>query len=243
MRAATTGLAGATAFNGRAWATAVYAIGAGLVPVGAAISLSRSHRRELIEAGDAARQRVERDVHDGVQQRLLAAALLLRQANRAATPDRELVARGAAEVETAVAELRDLVRGLNPPELVRYGLPGAVAALAERSSVPVTVDDRLAGASLPEQAAVTAYFVVVEAVTNTEKYAHARTATATLAAARGRLVVTVRDDGAGGAVAVPGGGLAGLRARVESAGGTFDLTSPPGAGTTVRASLPLGAAA
>ncbi|WP_344081779.1 sensor histidine kinase [Luedemannella helvata] len=240
IRAGTTGVATSAAFAGQSWATAVFAAGAGLVPLGAAMSLTRSHRRDLIEAGDAARQRVERDVHDGVQQRLIAAALLLRQASRAGTPDRELVARGAAEVETAVAELRALVRGMNPPELVRYGLPGAVAALADRASVPITVDDRLGGVEIDEQAAVAAYFVVAEAVTNLERYAHASAATATLATAGGRLVVTVRDDGAGGAVTVPGGGLAGLRARVESCGGTFEVTSGPG--TTVRASLPLGGA-
>jgi signal transduction histidine kinase len=229
-----------TAYHPDSWTTALYAVGSGLVPVGAAMSLGRSHRRRLIEAGDAERQRVERNVHDGVQQRLLAAALLLRQANRTPTPDRVLVARGAAEVETAIAELRALVRGMNPPELVRYGLSGAVAALADRAGVPMTVDDRLAGAALPEQVAVTAYFVVVEAVANIGKYAHAHAATATLARTGDRLVVTVCDDGAGGAGAQSGGGLAGLRERVESCGGTFDVTSPAGKGTTVRASLPLG---
>lgn len=217
------------------WPTVLYALGATLIPVGAALSAQRAERRRLREARDRERRRVERDVHDGVQQRLLAAAMMLRQ------DDPVLIARGAQEVEYAIADLRDLVRGMNPVALVRYGLSGAVAAVAERARVPVAVDDRVGHVTLPEPVAAAAYYVTMEAVANSEKHADAGLVTVTLTAEGDRVEVTVRDDGVGGARAVPGGGLQGLQERVESCGGTLRVSSARGTGTAVRAVLPLGA--
>ena len=241
VNAVTTTALSTTAYHSNSWPTVLYAVGAALVPVGAAMSFARSERLRLIEAGDRERQRVERNVHDGVQQRLLGATLLLRQAERAG--DSVLVARGAAEVETAIAELRELVRGLNPPALTRYGLSGAIAAIVEGSPVTVDVDDRLGDARLPEPVAVTAYYVALEAVTNAQKHSGARVVRVSLATEAGRFLVAVQDDGAGGADPVAGGGLDGLRHRVESCGGAFRVISGRGGGTTVRASLPLAYAA
>ncbi|MFC7246210.1 sensor histidine kinase [Catellatospora aurea] len=215
------------------WPTVLYALGASLIPAGAALSAHRAERRRLLQARDHERRRVERDVHDGVQQRLLAAAMMLRQ------DDPALVARGAAEVDNAIADLRDLVRGMNPAALVCHGLSGAVAAIAERAGIPVAVDDRVGHVTLPEPVATTAYFVTMEAVANSAKHARAGRVTVTLATEGDRVAVTVHDDGIGGAQPVPGGGLHGLRERVESCGGTFRVSSVRGRGTAVRAVLPL----
>ncbi len=217
------------------WPTVLYALGAALIPVGAALSAQRAERRRLVDARDSERRRVERDVHDGVQQRLLAAAMMLRQGDPA------LVARGAAEVDNAIADLRDLVRGMNPAALVCHGLSGAVAAIAERARVPVAVDDRVGNVTLPEPVAAAAYYVTMEAVANSEKHAGAGLVTVTHTTGDNRVEVTICDDGIGGALPVPGGGLHGLRERVEACGGTLRLSSARGAGTAVRAVLPLAA--
>ncbi|MEU7996975.1 ATP-binding protein [Micromonospora sp. NPDC049060] len=230
-----TAMLSTVAYGSGHWPTTLYALGAALIPVGAALSMHRAERRHLIRARDRERRRVERDVHDGVQQRLLVAAMMLRQ------EDPALVARGAAEVEQAIADLRDLVRGMNPAALVCHGLSGAVAAIAERAAVPVLVDDRVSHLTLPEPVAVAAYFVTMEAVTNSQKHAQAGQVSVTLAASGGRVEVTVHDDGIGGALAVPGGGLHGLRERVESCGGTLRVSSTRGRGTAVRAVMPLAA--
>lgn len=237
VNAVTTTALSTTAYGVVVWPEIMHAVGAAMVPVGAALSLARSDTRRLIEAGDRERSRVERDVHDGVQQRLLAASLLLRQAQRHS--DTTLVARGATEVETAIVELRALIRGMNPPALVRYGLAGAIASIADRSEVAVDIDDRVGGVNIPEPVAVTAYYVALEAVANSQKHAAAHAVTVSLATMAHQIVVTVRDDGVGGATTVGGGGLCGLRDRVESSGGTFWLASERGHGTTVRATLPL----
>lgn len=233
---ATTALS-ATAYGAVVWPAMLFAVGAAMVPVGAAISLARTDKRRLIESADRQRERVERDVHDGVQQRLLAAVLMLRQAQR--TRDSELLDRGAVEVETAIAELRELVRGMNPPALVRYGLSGAIASIADRAPVQVEVDGRVDSVRVPEPVAVAAYYVALEAVANSQKHAAAQAVRVSLATEEDRLVVTVRDDGVGGACAVRGGGLRGLRDRVESCGGNFRLASVRGEGTTIKAVLPL----
>ncbi|WP_144122711.1 sensor histidine kinase [Catellatospora sichuanensis] len=224
-----------TFFHTGPWPTVLYSVGGAMVPAAAAVCLHRLQRRELVEARDRERHRVERDVHDGVQQRLLTAAMMLRQ------NDPALVARGAAEVETAIAELRELVRGMNPSALVRYGLSAAVAALADRVGVRVAVHDRIRGVTIPEHVAAIVYFVTMEAVANADKHARAGQVTVTLAAEADRVEVVVGDDGVGGALPVPGGGLSGLRDRVESCGGTFRLSSLRGRGTAVRAVLPIGA--
>ncbi|WP_344619040.1 sensor histidine kinase [Dactylosporangium salmoneum] len=198
----------------------------------------RRSRLRIVEAADAERRRIERNIHDGVQQRLIAASLLLRRAERAGG-DGPLLRQGLSELDTAVAELREIARGMNPPALVLHGLAGALESLAERSRVAVHVDDRVGGAALGEETAATAYYVALEAVTNAEKHAGADAVELTLTAGETDLVLRVRDTGAGGAAFVPGGGLEGLRDRVEAGGGTLSLHSPPGGGTRLEARLPL----
>ncbi|WP_426511969.1 sensor histidine kinase [Dactylosporangium sp. McL0621] len=196
-------------------------------------------RRRIVEAADAERRRIERNIHDGVQQRLIAASLLLRRAQRAAGTTSPLLDQGLAELDTAVAELREIARGMNPPALVLHGLAGALESIAERSAVAVRVDDRVGGAALSDETAVTAYYVALEAVTNAEKHGGADELELRLTTADEELVVLVRDTGAGGAAFVPGGGLEGLRDRVEACGGHLLLDSPPGGGTRLTARLPL----
>ncbi|MFD0580015.1 sensor histidine kinase [Dactylosporangium darangshiense] len=203
----------------------------------------RRSRRRIVEAADAERRRIERNIHDGVQQRLIAASLLLRRAQRAdpggADDGAALLDQGLSELDTAVAELREIARGMNPPALVMHGLAGALESLAERSRVAVHVDDRAGGAAVGEETAATAYYVALEAVTNAEKHGGADAVELSLTAEAGELVVRVRDTGAGGARFVPGGGLEGLRDRVEAGGGRLSLRSPPGGGTRLTARLPL----
>jgi signal transduction histidine kinase len=150
------------------------------------------------------------------------------------------------EVETAIVELRELVRGLNPPEVTRYGLAGALAAVAGRSPVPVLVHDRTGGVDVPEPVAVAAFYVALEAIANAQKHSAARTVQVSLAsgeaAGEDRLLLTVCDDGRGGARLVSGGGLRGLQDRVESCGGRLRVDSRRGGGTTVLVSLPMGGA-
>nr|BFE61287.1 sensor histidine kinase [Dactylosporangium thailandense] len=198
----------------------------------------RRSRRRIVEAADAERRRIERNIHDGVQQRLIAAALLLRRAQRAAGSS-ALLDQGLCELDTAVAELREIARGMNPPALVLHGLAGALESLAERSRVAVRVDDRVGGAVLGDETAATAYYVALEAVTNAGKHGGSDDVELRLTAVDGDLVVLVRDTGSGGAAFVPGGGLEGLRDRVEACGGRLLLHSPPGGGTRLTARLPL----
>ncbi|MDO8152099.1 sensor histidine kinase [Isoptericola sp. b408] len=204
-------------------------------------------RAAALEAADAERRRIERDLHDGAQQRLVALGVALGSARRAA--DRDPSAAVAAvehahlEVKETLAELRDLVRGIHPAVLADRGLDDALSALAARSPVPVRVE---AGPGLDAVGAgvqAAAYFVVAEALTNVARHAaatraHVRAAVVPVAEGTDRLLVEVSDDGRGGAEARPGSGLAGLRGRVAALDGTFDLTSPPGAGTRLRVELP-----
>lgn len=207
-------------------------------------------RAAALEAADAERRRIERDLHDGAQQRLVALGVDLGVSRRAA--DRDPAAAVAAlehahdEVKATLAELRDLVRGIHPAVLTDRGLDAALSALAARSPVPVRVDvaGDLAAAGPPAQAA--AYFVVAEALTNVAKHADAeqvRVTAAVVPAAdgtpgAGRLRVVVADDGRGGAVPAAGSGLAGLRGRVGALDGTFDLDSPTGGGTRLTVEVP-----
>ncbi|GAA3292993.1 sensor histidine kinase [Dactylosporangium vinaceum] len=197
-------------------------------------------RRRIVEAADAERRRIERNIHDGVQQRLIAASLLLRRAQRAGADGSPLLSQGLSELDTAVAELREIARGMNPPALVTHGLAGALESLAERSRVAVRVDDRAGAAAreLGEETAATAYYVALEAVTNAEKHG-GDDVELRLTTVDGELVIAVRDNGSGGAVFVPGGGLEGLRDRVEAGGGRLSLDSAPGGGTRLTAALPL----
>ncbi|WP_432841245.1 sensor histidine kinase [Dactylosporangium sp. CA-092794] len=219
----------------------------------AALVLDNSHqldevlrsRRRLVEAADAERRRIERNIHDGVQQRLIAASLLLRQAQRAGGGEGSgaaLLDQGLSELNTAVNELREIARGMNPPALVIHGLAGALESIAERSRVAVDVDDRVGATEIGEETAVTAYYVALEAVTNAEKHGGDGGVELRLTTVDGRLLVSVRDSGAGGAAFVPGGGLEGLRDRVEACGGRLSLSSPPGGGTLLAARLPLNVA-
>jgi signal transduction histidine kinase len=194
----------------------------------------------LVEASDSERRRVERDLHDGAQQRLVTLALRLQVAReRASVPDQELLSMlgdASAELDAALEELRELARGIHPAILTRSGLAAAVTALAERSAVPVTVAVGTGRCSPASEA--TAYFVIAEALTNTARYASANDARIEAECRDGELQVRVVDDGVGGAAIGRGSGLGGLRDRVTAVGGTLVVDSPTGGGTTVRAAIP-----
>jgi signal transduction histidine kinase len=204
----------------------------------AALAASRAR---IVATADATRRRIERDLHDGVQQRLVYLALQLRTAQAAVSPgEGDLAQRlesAVTEVTGVLEELRNVAHGLHPAILAEGGLRPALKALARRAAVPVRLDVRVDG-RLPEQAEIAAYYVVAEALTNAAKHAHATAAEAEVAAGDGVLRVSVRDDGRGGADFGQGSGLAGLRDRVEALGGHLWLHSPPGAGTTLQVQLP-----
>jgi signal transduction histidine kinase len=199
-------------------------------------------RARVVAAADAARRRIERDLHDGAQQRLVSLGLQLRMA-QAAPPgpgeQRQWLAGVGAELAEVLEELREIARGLHPAILTQGGLRPALKALARRSAVPVELDVKVAG-RLPEPVELAAYYVVAEALTNTAKHAHASVAEVQVATVGGALQVRVRDDGRGGAEFGPGSGLVGIKDRAEALGGRISLHSPPGAGTVVDIALPLG---
>ncbi|MCL2849034.1 MAG: sensor domain-containing protein [Micrococcales bacterium] len=201
-------------------------------------------RTDAVEAADDDRRRIERDLHDGAQQRLVALGVDLGVARRqAATDPAAAVAaldHAHAEVKETLAELRDLVRGIHPAVLSDRGLDAALSALAARSPVPVQVQvtDPDATAACGAGAQAAAYFVVAEALTNTAKHAHATCASVEVSCAQGHLRVVVTDDGVGGADTTAGTGLDGLRARVAALDGTFDLVSPPAGGTRLTVEVP-----
>ncbi len=202
----------------------------------------RSSRMRLVEAGDAERRRLERNLHDGAQQRLVSLSLALRlaQSKLASDPARAdaILSDAAGELALALQELRELARGIHPAMLTERGLTAALESLAERSPVPVELDidpgDRLAE---PVEAA--AFYVASEALANVAKYAHASCVTIAVKRDGARLAIVISDDGIGGADPVRGSGLRGLVDRVEALDGTLHVTSAPGNGTTVRAELPL----
>jgi signal transduction histidine kinase len=204
----------------------------------AALAASRAR---IVAAGDESRRRLERDLHDGAQQRLVHAVIVLKLALRAlsngdANAD-EIVAEALRHAEEANSELRELAHGILPAVLARGGLRAGVDALVSRSSVPVSVD--ISVQRLPDGLEATAYFVVSEALTNVIKHAHARSAAVTARVEGGELRVEVHDDGIGGARAGPGTGLGGLEDRVSALDGYLVLDSPPGGGTRVCAVLPI----
>ncbi|WP_136517962.1 MULTISPECIES: sensor histidine kinase [Cellulomonas] len=217
------------------------------VAEGRAVRLHET-RAAAVEAADAERRRIERDLHDGAQQRLVALGVELGVARRAAAHDPEAAVRALdsahTEVKEVLAELRDLVRGVHPAVLTDRGLDAALSALAARSPVPVEVDaSGLEGATAPTAPAqAAAYFVVAEALTNVAKHAGARSATVRAdvvgTGADARLRVRIGDDGRGGALAGRGSGLDGLRRRVEALDGSFDLVSPAGGGTVLTVEVP-----
>jgi signal transduction histidine kinase len=205
----------------------------------AALAASRAR---IVAAADQTRRRIERDLHDGAQQRLVSLALQLRAAQQVASPEAgELFGRLESAIREATGvleDLREIARGLHPAILTETGLRPALRALARRSAVPVDLDVQVAG-RLPEQIEVSGYYVVAEALTNSVKHARASAVSVEAAVSDDVLRVTVRDDGTGGADLTLGAGLAGLKDRVEALGGRFDLDSPPGAGTTVHVEFPL----
>ncbi len=202
----------------------------------------RASRRRIVAAADAARRKIERDLHDGAQQRLVSMTLDVRMARAQVERDPEvalpILDRLGEELAQASAELRELARGIHPAVLTERGLAPAIAALATRAPLPVEILD-LPRDRLPQAAEATAYFTVSEALTNIAKYANATRATVRLAQENGALVVEVRDNGVGGAEASAGSGLSGLADRVGACEGSLSVTSPPGEGTLVRAVLPI----
>jgi hypothetical protein len=200
-------------------------------------------RSRIIAAADAERRRIERDLHDGAQQRLVALALNLRMAEqRAESGDpaaAELVRQASEEANLALKELRDLARGIHPAILTNRGLPAALEDLAARATVPVEVT-ATPGERLPDAVEAAAYFVVSECLANVGKHADATSATVSATVtADGRLEVVVADDGVGGAEFGNGSGIQGLRDRVGALSGSLAMDSPPGSGTRVVASIPL----
>jgi signal transduction histidine kinase len=205
-----------------------------------AAALQRSRAR-VIEAADAERRRVGRDLHDGAQQRLVAVGNLLKLAQRQVGDGDEaldVLRLASDELSAAQTELRDLARGLHPVALSERGLQSALESLIVGSEVPVTLD--VAVDELPEHVELAAYFVVCEALTNARKYAEASAVRVRVAQLEDALLVEIVDDGKGGADPSSGTGLRGLADRVDALGGRLEVESPPSAGTTVSARLPLG---
>jgi signal transduction histidine kinase len=198
-------------------------------------------RARIVTAGDVERRRLERNLHDGAQQRLVALALSLRlvAGKLDSDPDvaRELLAGAGRELALALDELRELARGLHPAVLTDRGLRAAVETLADRAPFPVDVA-AMPDARLPAPVEAGAYYLIAEAVTNVAKYANASVVRVTVSASDGCVTVEVSDDGIGGADPSSGSGLRGLADRVEALGGTLAVTSPVGAGTTLRAEIP-----
>jgi signal transduction histidine kinase len=199
-------------------------------------------RARIVQAGDAERRRLERNLHDGAQQRLVSLALGLRLAQSRLPDDpaaaSELLAQASDELTLGLEELRELARGIHPAILTDRGLTPAVEAIAARSTLPVEVNG-LPPERLPEPIEAAAFYVVSESLANVVKYASASRARVELARDDGLLVVEVSDDGVGGADAGKGSGLRGLSDRVEALGGRLRVSSEHGQGTTVRAELPM----
>jgi signal transduction histidine kinase len=202
-------------------------------------------RARVVAAADAERRRIERNLHDGTQQRLVALALALRvaEAQAAGAPDelRRQIADVAEGLTAAVADLQELSRGIHPTVLARGGLEPALRALARRSSVPVELDADVPG-RVAEAVEVAVYYLVSEALTNAAKHASATRVDVQARMSSTTLEVIVSDDGIGGADPTRGTGLLGLLDRVESIGGTLEIGSEPGRGTTLKATLPLSSA-
>jgi signal transduction histidine kinase len=199
-------------------------------------------RARLVEAGDAERRRLERNLHDGAQQRLVALALHLAAAQNMIESDpeeaRRLLEDGREELAAALEELRELARGIHPAVLSDHGLNAALEGLAGRSPVCVELET-CTGDRLPENVEAAAYYVVAEALTNVARHSLASVARVRVTADGDLLVVEVEDDGRGGAESRIGTGLRGLADRVEAFGGRLTLQSPEGQGTVVRGEIPL----
>jgi PAS domain S-box-containing protein len=199
----------------------------------------RASRVRIVQAGDAARKKIERDLHDGAQQRLVLVSLTLKRAQAVArgTPAEELVAAAHEQLQEGLAELRELAHGIHPAVLSERGLAAALGGLVARSPVPVELKASPERAAPAVEAAI--YFTVAEALTNVAKYAQATSARVEVAIEDGAVVAEVADDGVGGADTGAGSGLRGLADRLDAIGGTLSVESPPGAGTTIRARAPV----
>jgi signal transduction histidine kinase len=200
-------------------------------------------RSRIVEAGDAERRRLERNLHDGAQQQLVSLAVHLRlvEARLAGDPARarqELVD-ARDQLARALDELRELARGIHPAILTDGGLAPALSALATRAAVPVEITD-VPGERLPEPVEAAAYYLIAEAVTNVAKHAQASHVSVSVRRVDSRVVVDVVDDGVGGADAEAGSGLHGLADRVEALHGRLHVESPRGGGTRIEAQIPVG---
>jgi signal transduction histidine kinase len=202
----------------------------------------RASRARIVAAGDAERRRVERDLHDGAQQRLVTLALSIQVARAQADGSNPALAssldQASEDLAGALTDLRALARGIHPAILADEGLAAAVEALADRSPANVTL--RAPAERFTPTVEATAYYVVAEALTNVVKYARASAVTVTIEREGETLRVEVADDGVGGADPTRGSGLAGLDDRVAAAGGRLTVTSAAGVGTVVRAEIPCG---
>jgi signal transduction histidine kinase len=229
---------------GRPLATGIAALAQALLgpDVEERVARLEHSRASAVDATDSTLRRIERDLHDGAQHRLVAIALDLGRAREKLaagdTPGAEpLIAEAHDEAKRALVELRDLVRGIHPSILTDRGLDAAVSALAGRSPVPVAVAVELDGRP-PAAAETAAYYVVAEALTNVAKHAQAREAQVRIGHGDGALTVEVRDDGRGGAARAPGSGLEGIGQRVDALGGSLEIDSPAGGPTTLKAVIP-----
>jgi signal transduction histidine kinase len=204
----------------------------------------KESRSAVLDVEASELHRIERDLHDGAQQRLVMLTIDLGLASERVDTDpaaaKELILAGQEQAREALAELRDLVRGIAPSILLDRGLVPALSSITGRGPVPTAVRSGLApGERLPAPIERAAYFVVAEALANVAKHSHAQSCEVRCRREGSRLIVEVWDDGAGGATVEPGGGLTGLAGRVAGVDGTFTLSSPAGGPTLVRAELPV----
>jgi signal transduction histidine kinase len=201
-----------------------------------------SSRERLLVASDQVRRRLERDLHDGVQQQMLAQLLKLRLVQRLLVTDptraRELLSDVIADAQGTIEELRELAHGIHPSVLTQYGLGAALKALVRRTPVSIELDCRIQG-RLPDAVEVATYYLCAESLTNIAKYAPAASCKITLQTRARSLHVSITDDGPGGAHIREGGGLEGLQDRIEALGGQFAVSSISAQGTAVRVSMPL----
>ena len=207
----------------------------------AKVSSLTESRARVVDAADAERRRIERDLHDGTQQHLVSLAMNLGMAKEKLDSDpeaaRQLVADAHQQAKDSITELRNVIRGVYPAVLTDRGLDAALSALAVRSPVPVRLQVDLPRRPNPTAEAI-AYFVVSESLTNVARHSGARSATVYVEQSGDRLKLAIVDDGRGGAVETAGSGLTGLRDRVAAVDGRFTLTSPPGGGTTIAVEVP-----
>jgi signal transduction histidine kinase len=196
-------------------------------------------RRRIVAAADEARRRIERDLHDGIQQRLIALTFRARSMTRRPPDELPGIAAELADgLKDVSAELREVSRGIHPTILTEAGLGPALRALARRSDVPVDLDVRLAE-RLPEPVEAAAYYIASEALTNVAKHAHANVVQLVAAHDDWILTLEVSDDGIGGVDPARGSGILGLTDRAEALGGTMSIASPPRSGTTLSVRLPI----